>query len=222
MKMPKNKYWLFLLILVGNIAFFGIVAYLLKIRFEENDDIMMCLIANGNYSGKPDCHLVFQNAIWGCLVSSLYRLTDSIEWYSVLFTIIHIMSLSIIAYCIIDRHKHSKPLLICYLTCIYTIWAVTIQSFQFTTTAGILCAAGCVLLLCDGNKPVWEGACAILISSLIRFQAAAFVGWLCAPLILLAYGKEKVSKACSRNGISVLRKNDRRQVLQNERLADVL
>lgn len=157
MNILKNKYLQFLLLLIGNMVLFCIVAQLLHMRFEENDDIFMCLIANGNYSGTPDCHLVFQNALWGWLVSGLYRLTDAIEWYSVVFTIIHVVSMSIIAYYLIARQKNIQLLMTFNLICIYTIWGVLIQSFQFTTTAGILCLAGCVLLTKDANAPVWGG-----------------------------------------------------------------
>lgn len=189
MKWLKNKYLLFILLLIGNMVFFILVAHLLHIRFEENDDIVMCLIANGNYSGTPDSHLVFQNALLGWFLSGLYRLTDAVEWYSILFTIFHVFSISIIAYYIIGRYRTNKLLLTFYLICIYSLWAVTIQSFQFTTTAGILCMAGCVMLTKEAKLPVLGGYFAILIASLVRIEAAALVGLLSAPFLLLTYQK---------------------------------
>lgn len=189
MNILKNKYLQFSLLLIANIVIFCIVAQLLQMRFEENDDIFMCLIANGNYSGTPDCHLVFQNALWGWLVSGLYRLTDAIEWYSVLFTIIHVVSMSIIAYYMIERYRTNKLLLTFNLICIYSLWIVIIQSFQFTTTAGILCAAGCVMLTKETKAPIFFGCFVILIASLVRIEAAALVGLLAAPFLLLTYKK---------------------------------
>ncbi len=53
-----NKYGLIALLLVVNAAFFALMAWVMPIRFEENDDVMMCMIANGLYSGSPDAHLV--------------------------------------------------------------------------------------------------------------------------------------------------------------------
>ena len=60
MKIFKNKsIFTLAAILLFNIAFFAIIANLLPIRFEENDDVLMASIANGTYLGEPDCHLVF-------------------------------------------------------------------------------------------------------------------------------------------------------------------
>ena len=177
------------MLLIGNIIFFIFIAYVLNIRFEENDDIFMCLIANGNYSGTPDSHLVFQNALWGWFVSSLYQLTDDVEWYSVLFTIIHVLSISIVAYYMIERYRTNKLLLTFNLICLYSLWIVIIQSFQFTTTAGILCAAGCIMLTKEAKTPFFWGCFSILIASLVRIEAAALVGLLAAPFLLLTYKK---------------------------------
>lgn len=170
--------------------FFVLFANLLHMQYEENDDILMCLIANGNFSGVPDYHLVFQNSIWGYFVSSLYRMLPSIEWYTVLFSIIHIGAMSIISYFLIRRHRDNLAFLGCTLICIYAIWMVCIQSFQFTTTAGILSIAGCLLFF-GANMDKWGvGYVCILISSLIRLEAAGFVVLLFLPLFILTYSKQ--------------------------------
>ena len=152
-----NKYGLLLVLLVANAAFFVLVSLILDIRFEENDDVMMCLIANGNYSGNPDCHLVFQNALWGSLLSTLYSWTTSIEWYSLLLSIVQVIALTIIVNICIQKQKSNRLLLVVALLCMYSIWAVTIQSFQFTTTSALLCIAGCLLLLKSANEAIWGG-----------------------------------------------------------------
>ena len=73
-----NNLSLSCLILIINICLFFFFSYFLPIRYEENDDVIMCMIANGIYGGIPDCHLVFMNAILGSLLSSLYKLTSTI------------------------------------------------------------------------------------------------------------------------------------------------
>lgn len=182
----KNKYVLFITLILGNIFFFFLSAYLLNMQYEENDDIIMCLIANGKFTGIPDCHLVFQNALYGVIISSLYKLTNSIEWYSIAFVIIHILSMSVIVYNIVLKCSY-KPLLIAVLLSIYSIWCVIIQSFQFTTTAGILCIAGCIMLLSNSIPALCLGYFAIFIASLIRFEVVVLVGLLFFPLIILTY-----------------------------------
>ena len=181
-----TKYWLLVTLLGINAIFFTLISIILDFRFEENDDVMMCLIANGNYSGLPDCHLVFQNALLGSLLSSLYRLTTSVEWYSLFLSITHVVAISIITYKIIQRWKDNIILLIFFLIGIYTLWSVTIQSFQFTTTSGLICVAGC-MLLCDANNALWGGYLAILMSALIRYEATILVLLLFLPLAVLTY-----------------------------------
>lgn len=182
-----KKYWSFITLLGINVIFFVIISFLFDIRFEENDDVMMCLIANGNYSGKPDCHLVFQNALWGYILSSLYGLIASVEWYSLFLFITHIVAITIITSSIIQKWKDNIILRLFFLIGIYTLWSVTIQSFQFTTTSGLICIAGCVLLLNSANNTLWGGYWAILTSALIRYEATILVLFLFLPLAILTY-----------------------------------
>ena len=100
-QIQNNK---FLFILILNIIFFILCSYILPIRFEENDDITMLLFASGKYTGTPESHLVFINYIYGLFVSFLYSLTGKIEWYTILFAIIHIISLSVIVWSVITKN----------------------------------------------------------------------------------------------------------------------
>jgi hypothetical protein len=93
----------FLFILTANIVFFTLFAYLLPIRYEENDDIVMLLFASGKYTGVPEAHLVFINYIYGFFVSFLYTITSKVEWYTLIFTIIHILSLTVIVWSIATK-----------------------------------------------------------------------------------------------------------------------
>lgn len=179
-KIISNK-WLLLLF---NAVLFALMAWLLPIHFEENDDAVMCMIANGIYSGTPDGHLVFINALYGWLLAGLYRLTKVVEWYTLSFCILHVLAMTGITCAILkDKEMKSLPKGLC-LAFLYVIWARIIIGFQFTTTAGLLCFSGCLALLRPTRKWRIIGVCAIFMASLIRFQAAALVGILCAPLLL--------------------------------------
>ena len=67
------------IILACNIAFFAVMAMVLPLSFEENDDVVMAMIANGTYSGVPDFHLVYINVIYGYVLTLLYGLLPAIE-----------------------------------------------------------------------------------------------------------------------------------------------
>ena len=59
------------IVLAVNVALFAIMAIVLPLGFEENDDVMMCMISNGTYTGTPDCHLVYINVLYGWMLSVL-------------------------------------------------------------------------------------------------------------------------------------------------------
>ena len=44
---------------------FGLLYVAGWVRFEENDDVVMALIASGKYTGRVDPHLVFSNVLYG-------------------------------------------------------------------------------------------------------------------------------------------------------------
>lgn len=179
--------WLKYIVLAANIVYFTVMALALPLGFEENDDVMMALIANGSYSGTPDFHLVYINVLYGMMLAGLYSLTTAIEWYTLSFAVLHILSMSCISYCLLTIPNRSRWERILWLVALYVLWARIIVALQFTTTAGLVCLAGCMLLLRESKKARWSGAALVVIGALIRFMAAGLVGLLMAPIILYTY-----------------------------------
>ena len=131
--------------------FFIVCAIYLPIQFEENDDITMLLLASGKYSGTPDAHLFNINYLLGLLICFCYSITQKIEWYSVFFASIHIISISVILkYFLIDK-KDSIVFKLLISLIILLFEAFFITNFQFTTTSTLACIAA-VLLLLEYNK----------------------------------------------------------------------
>ena len=175
------------MVLAFNIAYFAVLAMALPLSFEENDDVMMAMIANGTYSGTPDCHLVFINVIYGWVLTLLYGLTTAVEWYTLSFAVLHILSMSVLAYCILTTPNRSNWERALWLLILYVLWARIIIALQFTTTAGITCLAGCVLLLRESKRARWAGVLFVIVAALVRFVSAGLVGVLMAPIILYTY-----------------------------------
>jgi hypothetical protein len=174
-------------VLALNVAFFAFMAWMLPLGFEENDDVMMAMIANGSYTGSPDFHLVYINVLYGWALTLLYGLTTSVEWYTLSFAVLQILSMSVLSYCVLtmdNRARWEKGL---WLAVLYVLWARIIVAFQFTTTAGMVCLAGCMLLLRTSIKARWTGVLFVVIAALIRFFAAGLVGLLMAPIIVYFY-----------------------------------
>lgn len=175
------------IVIAANIVFFAVMAWLLPLQYEEKDDIMMCMIANGAYSGTPDYHLVYINVLYGMVLAGLYSLTTAIEWYTLAFAALHILSMSCIAYCVLTTPNRARWERILWLLILYVLWARIIVALQFTTTAGLVCLAGCMLLLRESRRARWSGVVLVIIGALIRFMAAGLVGLLMAPIIVYTY-----------------------------------
>ena len=166
------------------------MAWLLPLGFEENDDVMMAMIANGSYSGVPDYHLVYINALYGFVLAGLYSMTKAVEWYTLSFAVLHVLSMSVLGYCLLTTPNRARWERIVWLVILYALWARIIVALQFTTTAGLVCLAGCVLLMRESRKARWSGVVLVIIAALIRFMAAGLVGLLMAPIIVYTYRLE--------------------------------
>lgn len=172
-----------LLFLVSNTIFFIILATLLPLQYETTDDVFMCLLANGKITGSPEFHLVYINSIFGLFLSLLYNTFSGVEWYTITFCVLHVISMAYISYCLYFS-KRKTLLKVTLLLLFYVLWARIIISFQFTTTAGLLAFAGCLALTRETNKHFIIGAIYLLIASMIRFQAAGLVGIMMLPLFI--------------------------------------
>ena len=180
----KNKYNT-LILLVFNILFFIILAIAFPIRYETNDDVFMCWIANGVLGGEPDCHLVFINAIYGVVLKFLYTLVPKIEWYTLLFCLFHIAAVTTLSKAVLDVPQ--KLVKYGLLVLVYSIWARCIFYFQFTTTSGLLAAAGVLMLT---KKKYNIAGVFLVLSSLIRYEATGLVILVSLPLLIFKLGKE--------------------------------
>jgi hypothetical protein len=173
----------FFVLLILNALFFCTVAYFFKFRYEVDDDYFMLLFASGKYSGVCDPHLVFINYIYGLLLTFLYSNYASIEWYTLLFVIIHIFSLSVISWYVFNG-KRKVLYKILFIGLIYVIEMRLIMLFQFTTTAAIATLAGVILICSKKWYQNLVGVFFVVIGSLIRFEASLLVLFVVSPFFL--------------------------------------
>ena len=175
------------IVLACNIVYFAVMAALLPMGFEENDDVMMAMIANGTYSGTPDYHLVYINVLYGWVLAALYGLTKAVEWYTLSFAVLHIIAMTCLSYCVLTTPNRARWEKVLWLIVLYVLWTRIIVALQFTTTAGLVCVAGAMMLLRESKKARWTGVALVVIGALIRFMAAGLVGLLMAPIIVYTY-----------------------------------
>jgi len=176
----KDRVFQLLMILAFNIVFFSLSAYFLPANFEENDDVAMCLIASGAYTGVPEPRLVFIHYFYGLVLTFFYKAFREVEWYTLSFCVIHVISLTIIVYSFLKLNK-SKLIKSVSLILLYALELTIIQSLQFTTTAAIAAFAGIILIF---KRKRFYDVCGIIlffIGTFIRFDSAMLVMLLMLP-----------------------------------------
>lgn len=183
--------WLYkyrkIVIPVFNLLLILLVCCLDLCRFEVNDDVVMCLIANGVYTGTPDPHLVFINALYGYVLAGLYSMTSAIEWYTISFLFLHWIAMTVIVFYIAFDKKVPSYLRLVFLLTFYVLWLMMLQYLQFTTTAAWVALAGCLLLLRDNWRPLVGGAFLVLLASFVRFEMAGLSVLLFSPMFFMSY-----------------------------------
>ncbi len=89
-------------ILLGCIfVLFLILPFCVNIFFSQSDDQRSLFISSGAYNGNPCPYLVFEGFIYGSIISTLYKINNNIEWYSVASWTLYLISFLIIGFSII-------------------------------------------------------------------------------------------------------------------------
>lgn len=113
------------------------------------DDVIMRDIASGAFTGTPDGHLIFVQYALGWLISRLYLINRSVDWYGFFMAGALFLSLAAILYRGLAAEKSLR------WKCVYSIGAtgVTLTAlvahaaqFEWTISAAALGAAGPVPL----------------------------------------------------------------------------
>lgn len=112
--------------------------------FDGNDDITIVQFANGA-CGSFDPHLVYQNYLMGIVLSTLYRLWPAMPWYSWMQFWALCASFTAITYVLCCRVRLGSGLALSLLVQSFAAYECY-TNLQYTKTAGVLAAAGMMLL----------------------------------------------------------------------------
>ena len=170
---------------------------LLVIRFEDNDDIVMMLIAAGKYSGNFDNHLVFSHHYFGSFLNLCYQYLPNLEVYTCFLVFVNIVAISLISIILIRNFKS----VFFQTTLFFFFAAIFIQNsvlLQFTRSAELLAIAGLICIFSSNLRLV--GLFSIAIASMIRFEAAMLIMLLAVPVAITSFfmkglnlGKQKAA-----------------------------
>ncbi len=161
---------------------------LLPFSYEGNDDRFLVWNTSGHLMGYPRHHIIWMHFFYAWFESRLYMIQPQIEWRTWIFLLIHLISLTIICYCIVktDHNRWSKYILLA----IAYVWEMyNLTHFQFTTTAGLAATSGMLLII--SKKKYVVGIILFLLGVLIRYHSAMFCGLMTAaiyPLVIARSG----------------------------------
>ena len=151
---------------------------LLRPAFETNDDISISMIVNGAW-GVHDPHVICQNYLLGLVYSLCYRIGHgSIPWYALIQFAAIFAALTTTVWVWFQKLSRQQAWLVNGILLIYFGYECYIK-MQYTKTAGLLLAAGIILLFYETEKErisirgvIW-GMILAVTGSLYRFEEAA-------------------------------------------------
>lgn len=76
-------------------------------KYEVSDDFLMQIMVSGTYSGEPSPYIMFMNPLIGILLSQLYSLCSTINWYFYFQVIVIYCTLTSFSYLLLKKSKRS-------------------------------------------------------------------------------------------------------------------
>lgn len=134
-----------------------LLAFLISgtMKYETSDDFLMEMIVSGSYSGDASPYIMFMNPLIGVLLSFLYQITTSVNWYFYFQLLLIYCSMSIITAQLFKKRTDALSVL-CSLAFVSFFSHDLYQLMQFTKTAMICLACGELLVLENMTGSAWN------------------------------------------------------------------
>ncbi|MEK7795782.1 MAG: hypothetical protein AAB353_14690 [Candidatus Hydrogenedentota bacterium] len=112
--------------------------------FQTVDDPVMMLIAAGGYGTGPSPLLIHSHVLIGWILSGMFSLSNSVNWYSLYLYAIHAVSACVILFCFLRSFGRAAGMAAWIL--LVALWILPfLLQLQFTTTAWMAGAASIAL-----------------------------------------------------------------------------
>lgn len=177
----KKKYWNLLIPLGLTLAYFLLTARVFNIRYETNDDAILCNIAAGAY-GADSQHLIFIHVLIGWLMKPLIHLGGQTNWLMLFTTAIGVLSLSVLGKLLLDRVGRLSGTVLFALLLLF-LGPPFFCTFSFTKHAALATATGGLLVwtnLGSMGKRTSLGIALVCLGSMLRFEFYLIAGGMAA------------------------------------------
>lgn len=157
----KKKLWLHVLMNAG-ILFLLLCCF--RPAYETNDDMGIINMVSG-VKGMYSAHLVYINYVLGVILSVCYRICQRIPWYAIFQYAAMFCAFTAVSYVMAQRMESSTALKISMIVlCLFSYEGYI--KLQYTKTAGIVSAAG-ILLIFYALEGIKERKAALMIGYLL-------------------------------------------------------
>ena len=168
-----------------------ILPFCVNIFFSQSDDQRSLFISSGAYNGTPCPYLVYEGYIYGTILSTLYKINNNIEWYSVMSWTLYLISFLTIGFSIIKLKTNELIKGLFLLTFSFLHFYMCIHP-QFTILTSELAFASFALLIQAKNKKYYATAFVLFfIATQIRTSAALLPYMILFPIFFLSNNYKK-------------------------------
>lgn len=187
--MQFNKKYAWAILILFCSVIFWLIPMALDITFSSIDDCFYMWITSGIYTGSASAMTAIVGYPYSLLISSLYRLTGGVEWYSWAFYVQ--MYVCYLSFLLMIRRSHLEHVPKVSLVLVVTV----IQAyFELKPHSGIVCiedsiAAMLLLFFCRRTAASYLAFVLFFFATQLRFEAAFIPFMVGYPVFL--YGLSK-------------------------------
>lgn len=169
-----------------------VVKYFFSVIVISPDDVVIENILSGLYTGSPDGHCYFIRYPLSLLISKLYAIMPSTEWYFIFLFLCNVFCLLLIVLIVVKRYFFANKIhTIVAIVCIVIMVLPFIIHLEWTVTAGVLCSTAIYLFGSNINHSKLIYIISIALY-LLGFCLRYTVGELFLPIAGIVYIKTLV------------------------------
>lgn len=197
----------FNIITILNVIMALIAIFVFVPGYETNDDFTMGVVSSGAYGSEYSPFLVFTNLIYGYILKLLGYVWSSLNWYVVSQYILTILSIIAVMY-ILSKYTSLAVAILINQIMWYISFFEMFRTVQFTRTAGIVVAAGCIIIwysFMKENKLVRIiGIAFCVIGSFVRVDSFPIaISFFCVFALIYALGNKISKKKILEIGVTI-------------------
>ena len=170
-------------------SYLFVVTYLIlkftKQTYGVNDDVIIQSWLSGSYTGNPELMIrgsATPKMLFGLIVSNLYKIAPSINWYSIVILCATLISWYLIGLCIVKKQQILITVFYVLISFIYLLWFI--PSPTYTASAILLTFSSLIFLMYKiKTKLIFVFFISLLFSFayLMRPESFFFASAVCAP-----------------------------------------